>query len=193
MPLKDSDSGQDSYLIRCSGSCTLELPDTEGSPRARWFRSPAQRVVHEDALRASLDREPGSAGRRPRSGARACPRSSSVSDDGDVGGTARPPWPSSRSRTGGGESTGCENGVSDQRRLQEQVPDDPRRKLLLDQVPDLSRLRVRSPDEVADVARGFWFRKSEPARASSISLCVRPAVQYWVRIAVSSESSSVRG
>ena len=38
-----------------------------------------------------------------------------------------------------------------------------------------------------------WVRKPAPAMASSISVWVRELVQYWVNVAVSWESSSVRG
>ena len=38
-----------------------------------------------------------------------------------------------------------------------------------------------------------WVRNPAPAMASSISVWVRELVQYWVKVAVSWESSSVRG
>ena len=38
-----------------------------------------------------------------------------------------------------------------------------------------------------------WVRKPAPAMASSISVWVRELVQYWVNVAVSWESSSLRG
>ena len=47
----------------------------------------------------------------------------------------------------------AQDRVADQRRLEEQVPDDARRKLLLHQVPDLARLGAGSAHEVAGVPR----------------------------------------
>ena len=47
----------------------------------------------------------------------------------------------------------AQDGVADQRRLEEQVPHDAGRELLLDQVPDLPRLCTGSSDEVPGVPR----------------------------------------
>ena len=43
----------------------------------------------------------------------------------------------------------AQNGIARQGRLQEQIADDPRNKLFLDQIEDLPRLRAWSPHEVA--------------------------------------------
>ena len=54
----------------------------------------------------------------------------------------------------------------------------------------------RPGQEGLDLGRGHigaWVRKPAPAMASSISVWVRELVQYWVNVAVSWESSSLRG
>ena len=86
----------------------------------------------------------------------------------------------------------AQNRVADQRRLQKQIAHDAGRELLLHQVENLPRLRAGSSDQVAGVP-AVWSRKPAPATASSISVWVRPDVQYWVSVAVSRESSSVLG
>ena len=73
----------------------------------------------------------------------------------------------------------------------EQVPHDAGRELLLDQVEHLPRLRAGSSHEVAGVPRRL-VQEARPGMAS-ISVWVRPLVQYCVKVAVSCESSSVLG